>query len=61
MKHVRRSAGRRSLQSRTLLGRLRIRSKLNLLLGLPLAAVLLVATPFVITQTNSAADARQVA
>ena len=61
MKHVRRSTGRRSLPSTTLLGRLRIRSKLNLLLGLPLVAVLLVATPFVITQANSAQDAQQVA
>ncbi|TCO62365.1 sensor histidine kinase [Actinocrispum wychmicini] len=58
MKHVRRGAGKRSLQSKTLLGRLRIRSKLNLLLGLPLAAVLLVATPFVITQASSAASAQ---
>jgi signal transduction histidine kinase len=61
VKHVRRSTGRRSLPSTTLLGRLRIRSKLNLLLGLPLVAVLLVATPFVITQANSAQDAQQVA
>jgi signal transduction histidine kinase len=52
--------GRRTLRrgrDRTLLGRLGIRGKLNLLLLLPLAAVLLVATPFVIVQANAAASA----
>lgn len=61
VKHVRRGSGKRSLQSKTLLGRLRIRSKLNMLLGLPLAAVLLVATPFVITQASNAASAQATA
>jgi signal transduction histidine kinase len=61
VKHVRKTPGRRSLPSTTLLGRLRIRSKLNLLLGLPLVAVLLVATPFVITQASNAQSAGQTA
>lgn len=52
--------GRRTLRrsrDTALLGRLGIRGKLNLLLLLPLAAVLLVATPFVIVQANAAASA----
>ncbi|MFB9298883.1 nitrate- and nitrite sensing domain-containing protein [Kibdelosporangium philippinense] len=60
MKHLKRPPGREA-NNTTLLGRLGIRGKLNLLLLLPLAAVLLVATPFVIVQANSAASAGQTA
>ncbi|RSM89402.1 HAMP domain-containing protein [Kibdelosporangium aridum] len=59
MKHLKRPPGRDG--NTTLLGRLGIRGKLNLLLLLPLAAVLMVATPFVIVQANSAASAGQTA
>lgn len=59
MKHLKRPPGRDG--KTTLLGRLGIRGKLNLLLLLPLAAVLMVATPFVIVQANSAASAGQTA
>ncbi|CAM4168904.1 nitrate- and nitrite sensing domain-containing protein [Kibdelosporangium persicum] len=59
MKHLKRPPGRDG--GGKLLGRLGIRGKLNLLLLLPLAAVLMVATPFVIVQANSAASAGQTA
>ncbi|ALG07263.1 nitrate- and nitrite sensing domain-containing protein [Kibdelosporangium phytohabitans] len=59
MKHLKRPS--RQDKDRKLLGRLGIRGKLNLLLLLPLAAVLMVATPFVIVQANSAASAGQTA
>jgi signal transduction histidine kinase len=56
MKHLK-TPSRRGKKNTKLLGRLGIRGKLNLLLLLPLAAVLLVATPFVVVQANSAASA----
>nr|CTQ95842.1 FIG00817027: hypothetical protein [Kibdelosporangium sp. MJ126-NF4] len=59
MKHLKRPS--RQDSDSKLLGRLGIRGKLNLLLLLPLAAVLMVATPFVIVQANSAASAGQTA
>lgn len=43
--------------ARRVLGRLRVRGKLNLLLALPLAAVVLVAVPFVIVQVDDADSA----
>jgi len=43
--------------ARRVLGRLRVRGKLNLLLALPLAAVILVAVPFVIVQVDDADSA----
>ncbi|MET0236899.1 MAG: nitrate- and nitrite sensing domain-containing protein [Kibdelosporangium sp.] len=55
MKHLK-TRSRRGKRT-ALLGRLGIRGKLNLLLLLPLTAVLLVATPFVVVQANSAASA----
>ncbi|ONI80995.1 hypothetical protein ALI144C_20735 [Actinosynnema sp. ALI-1.44] len=59
MKHLKRPS--RQDKDTKLLGKLGIRGKLNLLLLLPLAAVLMVATPFVIVQANSAASAGQTA
>lgn len=59
MKHLKRTSGQAG--NRKLLGRLGIRGKLNLLLLLPLAAVLMVATPFVIVQADSAASAGRTA
>jgi signal transduction histidine kinase len=56
MKHLK-TPSRRGRKNTKLLGRLGIRGKLNLLLLLPLAAVLLVSTPFVVVQANSAASA----
>ena len=53
--------GQHRLAPRGLLNRLRIRGKLNLLLTLPLAAVVLVAVPFVITQTDTATSAARTA
>jgi signal transduction histidine kinase len=47
--------------ARGVLNRLRIRGKLNLLLALPLAAILLVAVPFVTIQINDAQSAARTA
>lgn len=47
--------------ARNVLNRLRIRGKLNLLVALPLAAILLVAVPFVIVQIDNAGSAARTA
>jgi signal transduction histidine kinase len=47
--------------ARGLLNRLRIKGKLNLLIALPLTAVVLIAVPFVLTQTDAAASAARTA
>lgn len=47
--------------ARGVLNRLRIRGKLNLLVALPLAAILLVAVPFVIVQIDNAGSAARTA
>jgi signal transduction histidine kinase len=52
---------RRRLRRRPILGRLSIRNKLNILLGLALAVVLLVAAPFVAIQIGNAQAAARTA
>src|ERR1700741_4220602 len=47
--------------ARGVLNKLRIRGKLNLLLALPLAAILLVAVPYVTVQINDAGSAARTA
>jgi signal transduction histidine kinase len=56
VKHGKKTPSRRA-KGTTVLGRLGIRGKLNLLLLLPLAGILLVATPFVVTQAGNAQSA----